>query len=108
MVLFLATHPWIDAAVQGALIGLFGAALFISISSILLFIDKERRSRQAIARCIEANDRVLQDLLARPGTPVPQPVSSVDRARLAFWTSRRVLESSLWATQPDEARPKPN
>jgi hypothetical protein len=106
MVPYLSTFPWIEAAVVGALIGLFGAALFIALSSLLLFIGDERRSRKALARCAAANDQVLQDLLAPAETPTaPLPTVAVDRARFAFWTSQGI-EGSLWAAKSHEVRPK--
>ena len=117
MVPYLAAYPWIQAAVDGVLIGTLGAAIFISISSLLHAIAEQRRSRRALARCAESNDRVLQDLLAHPQSPAPAAAAApaapafdtaVSRARFAFWNSKGLLSGSLWAARSHEVRPKAN
>jgi hypothetical protein len=105
MVPYLAAHPWISAAVDGALIGLLGGAAFIGVSSLLHYMAEQRRQREALRRCSESHDPALQELLVRPQTPAAIE-TAVQHARVAFWSSRRFVSGTLWTPRSQEIRPK--
>jgi hypothetical protein len=103
----LDTNPWIGVGLLGGVLGLFGAAVFIAISSLLQRSVEERRSRYVVARSNQSNDRVLQELLLRAEPQVSTDRDSVmERARLAFWKSRGILAGSYWTPRSHEVRPK--
>jgi hypothetical protein len=66
-------NPWITAALTGALIGIAGASLFIVTSYLFRAIEKERRSRRALATCLRSNE------VQSPLVPEADTESSIGR-----------------------------
>ena len=44
----LIAHPWVQAAIEGLVLGVLGAALFISLSWLIERIVQEKRSRSVL------------------------------------------------------------
>jgi hypothetical protein len=51
----LIVHPWIEAALFGAFIGIAGASLYIGASCFFRTISDRRRSRHALALFVRFN-----------------------------------------------------
>ena len=91
---FLIAHPWIGAALDGALIGIGGAALFIGASWLFRAVSERRRTRRALALVSDFNETQPPELDDSGQDRIPSPPEVKDNLEAARPGRRRVSTNS--------------